>query len=371
MQDPAYRWDHIENDLSGARAVLTRRLITVEVKTDVPSAGTPVRTYTLWYDQEGNGQAGYRSVLTYVDVTGGYPRQIFVHAAGTAGLATQPTVPAPYSALRVTDESQEVSQTLLDMNRDGMVDLVASTTPTAWTVYVNSDGLPDWIDVVNNQWMVALNQGDGFEWLSRGTWCDWVPCGEWMCPNCYDILTAPRTWTGATGAIRKTINTGNPRYTLIDFFDVNGDGLLDRVDSSGWTTGNPNWAVKANGNVPKPNLLVSLRNGLAGTSSVFHKPSTVFDNTGGDDVPDLPFVTWVMTGLRSTDGLCTPTSEADVWNATWNLYVPTTNNCISAGDELAASVTYLDGYWDAATREFRGFRYAYRTTTELGITLTT
>ncbi|MFN8625194.1 MAG: hypothetical protein U0587_04305 [Candidatus Binatia bacterium] len=108
-----YRWDHIENDLSGARAVLTRRLTTVEVKTDVPSAGTPVRTYSFWYDQEGNGQAGYRSILSWVDVTGGYPRQIFVHAPGTAGLATQPTVTAPYTALRVTDESQEVSQTLL------------------------------------------------------------------------------------------------------------------------------------------------------------------------------------------------------------------------------------------------------------------
>lgn len=66
------RPDPIENDLGGGRAVLAARLRTPTVTTDVPTTGTLARTYNFSYDAPPNGQTGYRSVLSQVQLSYGY-----------------------------------------------------------------------------------------------------------------------------------------------------------------------------------------------------------------------------------------------------------------------------------------------------------
>ena len=56
----------------------------------------------------------------------------------------------------------------------------------------------------------------------------------------------------------------------------------------------------------RPNLLGLMENGLGGTNTIVYRPSTAYDNSGGDAQPDLPFINWVVDKTRRNDGQCTP-----------------------------------------------------------------
>jgi RHS repeat-associated protein len=245
---------------------------------------------------------------------------------------------------------------LFDFNGDGLPDLVQvgnahlPVGPNDWTVYlnngssfdpgievadstgdwgfridtssgltsdmldVNADGLPDLVQVANDDWLVSLNTGTSF-----------LPEQNW----------------GDLGVLRKNNSRGN---TKIDMVDWNGDGFLDRVhgESSGGT-----WGVvlglPTTGPGIRPYLLTAVHNGIGGVSHARYGPSTRYQNTL------LPFVSWLLTGTRRTDGLCS-TSAADP-------YVPGSsgNQCIDSGDEIVRTYEYAEGLFDGASREFRGF----------------
>ena len=239
---------------------------------------------------------------------------------------------------------------------------------------VNGDGLPDWVWSGTNiagttGWFVLLNLGGRLEPL---VWSPWV-----VTPGIY-YGEASRLWQGGTGAIRWNDMT---HRTTVDMIDFNGDGMLDFVNTqttpwsvqlaTKWVNQQPKTAVR-------PNLLTSIDNGIGGTTKAFYKPSTLYDNTGGDGRPDLPFVTWVTSGIRQLDGQCTPAATSDydalvpdplVPGVT--LYVPADNNCIESAHELAQSFQYQDGRFDAPSREFRGFRMVCRTDVDPTISCTT
>jgi RHS repeat-associated protein len=658
------RPDPIENDLLGARAILQHRLTTITVTTDIPSSNTPIRSYTLTYDDPQNQPAGYQSRLNSVQALDSaqhneYPLPTkLAYADSTAGftaLPSQPyTPPAGVNALRTLDSSGNLTQTLLDMNGDGIVDIVQAGAPN-WKVYfgsqngwqasvtwpvpagaptstirnvsqnckrstsgseywsctytdtfdINGDGLPDFIDanpslnpdgggsshwnvylgtstgfssspitwpvptqgnyltpiqledhappydthgsrkvaalqdvidmngdgrpdlvVVNSaanyssdygcidprnqprintnippcnglvkaygpyQWTVYYNTGSGFDLahpavittapyqplrLRYDLWYgvslaysdlidfngDGLPDvvatydiymysnsngdGGWsvisdnntLSPYCtlpttlpdgspmpngssagcllvfsntgrgfssspnymiagndvtsalhYDVngdglpdvvndlvLSGPddtvyvqlnqggtleppqytdglvgdkvavgRQWaigTGSKGPIQSRDGNGNYSVDLIDF---NGDGMLDRVD----TTTSP-WTIQLNANPVRPNLLRTMQNGLGGTTLIDYDPSTSFDNTGGDGIPDLPFVTWVTTGMLAEDGLCTST-DFDLANSPCLVgYGPYSH-------ALYSQYRYAGGLFDRGSREFRGFQ---------------
>jgi RHS repeat-associated protein len=213
---------------------------------------------------------------------------------------------------------------------------------------VDGDGLPDWVrvDPATQEWRVILNTGSTLEALSGGV--------------------EPHIWGPITGPLR--VQDGN--HTNVDIFDFNGDGFLDRV---AWVN-NAQWHVHQNLNLYKPNLLTHMFNGFLGTTHLRYAPSSTCvalpygnlvpcDHTGGDGRPDLPFVTWVVTAIRETDGLCTPPGGVDVFSSA--------NPCIGSGNERVAYFSYRDGRFDAAAREFRGFRFVYRNSTDLNTTLTT
>src|SRR6185295_15352544 len=137
---------------------------------------------------------------------------------------------------------------------------------------------------------------------------------------------------------------------------VNGDGFLDLV-----TAGASTWTIRLHDAGEHPNLLGLMENGLGGTNTIVYRPSTAYDNRGGDAQPDLPFVTWVVDKTRQNDGLCTPPPGADVFVPG---AAPAFNPCIDSGDELVATYQYQDGRFDAPAREFRGFRRVVRTSVE-------
>lgn len=98
----------------------------------------------------------------------------------------------------------------------------------------------------------------------------------------------------------------------------------------------------------QPNLLIGMTNGLGGRTDIRYQPSTVFDNSGTDGVPDLPFPLWVATGVRRTDGLCDPPAGIDEFNRSQN-------TCIDQGHEIVGTTTYSGGLYSPENRELRGF----------------
>ncbi len=92
-----------------------------------------------------------------------------------------------------------------------------------------------------------------------------------------------------------------------------------------------------------PDLLTTIANGLGGTSAITYRPSSEFDNTGGDGIPDLPFAIPVVTTVGVSDGM---------------------------GNTITTSYRYSGAKYDASTREFRGFATAAVSDAE-GTTTTT
>ena len=92
-----------------------------------------------------------------------------------------------------------------------------------------------------------------------------------------------------------------------------------------------------------PDLLTSIANGLGGTGTITYKPSSEFDNTGGDGVVDLAFPLSVVTQVSTADGL---------------------------GHTTMARYRYAGGLYDGPTKESRGFKTA-TVTDAIGTTTTT
>jgi hypothetical protein len=275
---------------------------------------------------------------------------------GTAGVAISDEYKTPGSGIRRT------LRDLIDLNADGLPDLVvAGANPGAPTLLVslnngrsfgsavsvaiegvlavravdnsngeteaeladvNADGLADRITLDGNDWYVAVNLGTTF--------------------------AEPVEWSGPSNGqkfIRKNNSKGN---TKVDLIDWNSDGFLDIVDARGTASGCLNiWCIQlgqpTSGPGVRPYLMTAAHNGLGGVSHARYGPSTRYENT------ILPFVSWLLTGTRKTDGLCT-TSATDPYDPS-----PSQNACIGSGNEVVRTYEYQDGFFDGVSREFRGF----------------
>lgn len=220
---------------------------------------------------------------------------------------------------------------------------------------INGDGLPDFVyrrptpTGYESTWRVLLNLGGEFEPVT------YVPDAYYFGLN---EAIPSRTWQGASGIIRRTVDQDTGPKSHTDMVDVNGDGLLDHIE-----TGSASWSVWLNSTSAdptvastRPNVLGMLTNGMGGSTTVFYGPSTDYDNTGGlNSPPDLPFVTWVVQGIRQTDGQCASQPP---------LPLKSSNPCLASGNDLVVNLSYLDGRFDTVAREFRGFRRVVRRTVE-------
>jgi RHS repeat-associated protein len=191
---------------------------------------------------------------------------------------------------------------------------------------INGDGLPDLVDVTNwngtGSWQVFLNRGDGFEQTALA-------------------------WPAPAGRMRDVGSDG--QRTGSDTFDVDGDGLVDFLDFStapyalyhaadgAWAASGASATVQETG--MHPDLLVATENGIGGATYLHYRPSTQWDNTGGDSITDLPFVIWTVTEIRRDDGLCTGAS------------------CVnpSSAHQVGTRWQYAGGRYDPVGRALRGF----------------
>lgn len=233
---------------------------------------------------------------------------------------------------------------------------------------VNGDGLPDIVDGRNGDWEIYLNTGSGF--LYGGTW------------HTEDDQITKVRWEGGNAGAGDVAK---------DFFDINGDGLPDIVNS--YTDDPRHWDVYLNtgkgftGPIewPIPDEL-----GRDGWCNCFTSREVASDTTvrrdtfdiDGDGLPDIVIqdedapVNWKVYKNQSeasdllsevTDTLggtvsITYNSSARYKNTRlpfnyWVVTSLTANNGMSGPQAVTATTqySYAGGLYDFPTKEFRGF----------------
>ena len=223
-------------------------------------------------------------------------------------------------------------------------------------VDVNGDGRVDWVSTGRpweggDDWYVLYNQGDGR--FGGGL--------EVLQPASATIDGAHLGRVRPVGKVAdvddylgRTFQHVQPddrsdRQMMV--LDIDGDGLAEHVKAFG-LAGGDRWALRrlrfedADGVQTRPLLLTRVEDGAGGVTHYRHAPSTLFVPPP-EVAPRLPFVTWLVTGIRRTDGLC------DFPPSDW--FSLAGNPCLAAGHEIVQRFEYADGLYDGLAREFRGF----------------
>ena len=238
---------------------------------------------------------------------------------------------------------------------------------------LNGDGLPDRViaNSYNTSWKVQWNTGSGFtaaqtfgpiQENASGTWSDYIRINTDFGTTAADLMdlngdglldrVLPETyntnwkvqWNTGTGfnsistfgPVEKRDTSAQfdyPRYftisspnqMMVDMMDLDGDGMADRVQS---VSGNTVWKIQTNKNTGV-DLLSTVSNGRGGKTNITYTPSTRFDNTDTTGKPRLPFPINVVTQVDQKDGM---------------------------GNTYTTTYSYKGGMFDAANREFWGFR---------------
>ncbi|MBM3248005.1 MAG: hypothetical protein FJZ10_01070 [Candidatus Omnitrophica bacterium] len=261
-----------------------------------------------------------------------------------------------------------------DINGDGFQDIVKSQGSdrrtylnngvnggTGWTRNSNWD-LPSGADLTDGANLVDLN-GDGVDdivvskgsgnykaWLNRGP--GWIDYPTYYPPegNARDGDTQfadinsdglPDLLIASDSSTKTYINTGNgwqrdSSWDMPDgnfknygtrMGDANADGLIDIIKY--WANDNELRVYLNKG--PYPDILSSIDNGIGATTEINYLPSTQYDNTGSDNISDLPFPIQTVSSVTATDQV--------------------------SGQSYTTNYEYRDGLFDFEDREFRGFGF--------------
>lgn len=256
--------------------------------------------------------------------------------------------------------------------RDSIRGITASHETFVDIIDLNGDGLPDRVQSTddNTNWKVQWNTGSGFTSMEN-----------------FGPIQRRSGGTAHNDYIRFFSGAGE---AIVDLFDVNGDGLPDRVQGvddntvwrvqyntgtgftslqdfgtisnmqssvrysySRWTdsagtqavdmadidgdgladriqseSGNTVWKKQKNKG-PYPDLIKEIKNRHGGKTVITYSASTAFDNTDTDSKERLPFPVQVVTQVVQHDGM---------------------------GNTYTTDYSYKGGMYDSANREFRGFR---------------
>ncbi|MBI2175776.1 VCBS repeat-containing protein [Candidatus Woesearchaeota archaeon] len=232
------------------------------------------------------------------------------------------------------DNPEDEGTRIDDVNGDGLPDLIRAefyhktwlNTGNGWALDDNYaisqidfvrtiDGEDEGVRLadVNGDGLVDILKGEGSDkraWINTGA--GWAADAAWAIPELASFVTEE---DGDNKGVRVA--------------DVNGDGLPDLVKAkSSSDSSRKTWINKAS----KAYLLKSVNNGIGGKTVVDYEKSTSADNTGSDDLPDLGFNMWVVERAVGDNGI--------------------------VGSQHVLSRTdysYMDGLYDYADREFRGF----------------
>lgn len=172
---------------------------------------------------------------------------------------------------------------------------------------MNGDGLPDRVMrkkvAPYDRYKVQLNTGTGF-----GAVVDWTTLDS----------------QGATDDHWNNVfclsSGGGYINTIGGLFDINGDGLPDRVMRKK-DAPYDKFKVQLNKG-PYPDLLSTVENGIGGSVIVAYKPSTQYTNNF------LPFPVTTVSSITSNDGM---------------------------GNTSTTTYDYQGGFYSASLKEFRGF----------------
>jgi RHS repeat-associated protein len=263
---------------------------------------------------------------------------------------------------RMTNYSKrDAIRTLSDV-RDVYVDMVD----------LNGDGLPDRVqsDDDNTNWKVQWNTGNGFTTMENYGPIEKMDAsvershirhykattGE-QTVDLFDINAdglPDRVQAADDNTVWKVqINTGvgfasienfsgiekrtsATKYSYPRLFDIVGTQTIDTadIDGDGMTdriqadASNTVWKVQKNKG-PYPDLLKEIKNGRGGKTLVTYGASTAYDNTDSNSKHRLPFPIQVVTQVDQQDGM---------------------------GNTYTTTYSYKGGMFDSTNREFRGFR---------------
>jgi len=211
----------------------------------------------------------------------------------------------------------------------GGITTTSSRSTVRDLIDLNGDGLPDLVTSCSGEssWRVRLNRGANFS-------------------------DQEYYWGRPFAEIRYIDDNGKTRN---DTFDFDGDGLVDHVDfdsSLNKIAMYPNaggaWVptcvgsctafseVAANPAGIRPDLQIAHENGIGGTMRLRYRPSNQWLHVDDLGVPQMPYSLWVVTRVESHDGLCSDLT-----------------NC--ARPPLIQAITYNHGRFEPRSREFRGF----------------
>lgn len=259
----------------------------------------------------------------------------WTNVTGDAG--TYPYTPRDRGAPDLTSISH-VYADIMDMNGDGLPDRVLSSGiqlnngvrgfgpyQTTW----NYSGDPEVVNVQNGCYTTQLidMNGDGLpDFVNSG--------GGGSCTVYFNMGRSFNgggvTWSGVNTSGDGTAGWTNlmawDSYgTKVMFIDMNGDGLVDRVERN--YTGSGSFIVVQLQTGPFPDLLTGVDNGIGGTVTVSYTPSTSYNNSDGTR-PRLPFPVYTVSSVAVDD------SHGNIGTTTYD---------------------YANGYYDTTWREFRGF----------------
>ena len=252
-----------------------------------------------------------------------------------------------YATIRSMDKYKQYAD-LVDMNGDGLPDNVQNGgiqlnlgikygfgTKLPWGMTNNETPIITDTTTYNEEYGLNSKQlldinGDGLSDLvtanANGTYSVRYNTGRGFSSNVV-------TWSGVDTSITYGLNswgTGseNNGGAVISFADMNGDGLPDRVmmNYNYGTYTNTCLLVQLNAG-PYPDLLTGINNGIGGTVAVTYTNSTEFNNSDGTR-SWLPHPVQVVTSVTANDG-------------------------IRAGTQM--TYNYTGGFYDPTYREFHGF----------------
>ena len=128
---------------------------------------------------------------------------------------------------------------------------------------MNSDGLPDFVEIQRGKWRVTYNQGGVID----------------VSQNPTATLNVGGNWISQYSSTRPSKTPLYRTSTGIDLLDIDGDSVPELVN--GWDMAR--WKVtklRAPGGAPliRPGLLVRAKNGLGGVAELRYRPSTRYDN---------------------------------------------------------------------------------------------
>lgn len=223
-------------------------------------------------------------------------------------------------------------------------------------VDVNGDGRIDWVSSGypwdgSANWYVLFNQGDG---RFGGDLEVLAPASPAVQGVFLGRVRPSATLANVDRYLGRSFQHASPadrvdRQMMV--LDIDADGLPERVRAFG-IGGSDRWEVRrlefrdADLLRTRPLLLTRVEDGVGGITQFRYSPSSRFVPPP-ETAPRLPFVTWLVTAIRRTDGLC------DLDPSDW--FSLAGNPCLERGHELVQRFEYEEGVYDGLAREFRGF----------------